>query len=144
MRSAGFIVFALGRPSNFDEPATKRRTSARTLRASLASLKTTSPNILISGFGSTSGGRRARLVRSRSIRFRFLRSLAEQECRAFPPELSNPGWDSGRRSEILSRPGKSFRREVAMTHTAGEIAQYLGARLEGDALAPVSGVASPD
>ena len=31
-----------------------------------------------------------------------------------------------------------------MTHTAGEIAQYLGARLEGDASAPVSGVASPD
>jgi UDP-3-O-[3-hydroxymyristoyl] glucosamine N-acyltransferase len=31
-----------------------------------------------------------------------------------------------------------------MTHTAGEVAQYLGARLEGDALALVSGVASPD
>jgi UDP-3-O-[3-hydroxymyristoyl] glucosamine N-acyltransferase len=31
-----------------------------------------------------------------------------------------------------------------MTHTAGELAEYLGARLEGNALAPVSGVASPD
>src|ERR1700676_3672327 len=31
-----------------------------------------------------------------------------------------------------------------MTHTAGEVAHYLGARLEGDALALVSGVASPD
>ncbi len=31
-----------------------------------------------------------------------------------------------------------------MTHTAGELAKYLGAHLEGDADAPVSGVASPE
>ena len=31
-----------------------------------------------------------------------------------------------------------------MTHTAGELAKYLGAQLEGDADAPVSGVASPE
>jgi UDP-3-O-[3-hydroxymyristoyl] glucosamine N-acyltransferase len=30
-----------------------------------------------------------------------------------------------------------------MTRTAGELAKYLGAKLEGDALAPISGVASP-
>jgi UDP-3-O-[3-hydroxymyristoyl] glucosamine N-acyltransferase len=31
-----------------------------------------------------------------------------------------------------------------MTHTAGELAEYLGARLEGNVLLPLSGVAGPD
>ena len=30
-----------------------------------------------------------------------------------------------------------------MTRTAGELAKYLGAKLEGDPLTPISGVASP-
>ena len=67
--------------------------------------------------------------------------------RAGVPRVSirafEPGWVSGRRPEILSGLA-NLRREVDMTHTAGELAQYLERELEGDALAPVSGVASPD
>src|SRR5580698_4209347 len=36
------------------------------------------------------------------------------------------------------------RKEANMTHTAGELAQYLGVMLEGDAGAKVSSVASPE